>query len=69
MKILIEEKDETQKYRVVPLAQFLQMAKDFPDRIEVFIPNLCGGETRITIFKSTYPDGNQENLERLKRKR
>ena len=67
MKILIEEKDETQGYRVVPVEQFKDMTRVELDRIVIFVPNLCGGETRITIFKSSCPDGNIENLVRLRR--
>ena len=62
MKVLIEEKDETQEYRVTPLSQFKEMTKDYGDRVEIFVPNLCGGETRITIFKSSIPEGNIDNL-------
>jgi len=66
MKIAIEERDETQQYRPVPLDQFQAMVKSHEDRICVYVPNLCGGETRITIFRSSCPNGNPENLERLK---
>lgn len=68
MKILIEEKDETQDYRIVPIKQFIAMIKEKEDRYEIRVPNLCGGETRITIFKSTCPEGNVENIELLKNK-
>jgi uncharacterized protein YnzC (UPF0291/DUF896 family) len=50
-KIAVEEKDESHKYRPVPLERFLQMIKAKADRIEIFVPNVCGGETRITIYK------------------
>jgi len=67
MKVLIEEKDETQGYRVIPLEQFKEATYVFPDRIEIYIPNLCGGETRITIFKSEIPEGHPHNVPLLKR--
>jgi len=51
MKLLIEEKDETQTYRPIDIERQNKMLKDYPDRLEIYIPNLCGGETRITIFK------------------
>lgn len=54
MKILIEEKDETQTYRVVPIDSILDGVKRFKDRIEIYVPNVCGGETRITIFKEIH---------------
>jgi len=66
MKILIEEKDETQTYRIVPIDQLLEMVKLFNDRIEIFVPNLCGGETKLTVYRSTIPNGNTDNLERLR---
>ena len=50
-KIAIEEKDESQGYRPIPLEQLLQMIKNKADRVEIFVPNVCGGETRITIYK------------------
>jgi hypothetical protein len=68
MKLTIEEKDETQRFRPIPVSQFLQAVKDYEDKIVVFVPNLCGGETRITIFKSKIPEGNPENVKRLSRK-
>ena len=68
MKILIEEKDEIQEYRIVPIEQLLAMVKNKEDRYEIYVPNLCGGETRITIFKSSNPEGNTKNLDRLKDK-
>ena len=67
LKVLIEEKDETQKYRIAPIEQILQMVKVHKDKVVIRVPNLCGGETRITIFNSSYPDGNKENIKRLKR--
>lgn len=69
MKIAIEEKDDTQKYRVIPIEQFMEAVKDYEDRIEIFVPNLCGGETRVTIFKTEYPLGNVENILLLRAKR
>ncbi|MFA5307094.1 MAG: hypothetical protein WC365_06615 [Candidatus Babeliales bacterium] len=65
MKIAIEEKDESQTYRPAPIQQILEMTFVYPDRVVLFVPNLCGGETRITIYKSSNPDGNQENMMRL----
>jgi hypothetical protein len=65
MKIAIEEKDESQTYRPAPIQQILEMTYVYPDRIVLFVPNLCGGETRITIYKSTVPDGNEKNMARL----
>jgi hypothetical protein len=67
LKVLIEEKDETQDYRVVPLEQFKQATKEYPDRVVIFVPNLCGGETRITIFKTEIPDGHPDNVPLLKK--
>ena len=61
MKLLIEEKDETQTYRPIPAQQFLEAVKCLSDRVVVYVPNLCGGETRITICKSTIPDGHPGN--------
>ena len=66
-RISINEKDESETYRPVPIDQFLEMCKTYKDRIEIYVPNLCGGETRITIYRSTCPNGNEENLERLKK--
>lgn len=68
MKISIEEKDETQKYRPAPIDQILQMVKVYKDRVVIYVPNLCGGESRITIFRSDYPNGNIENIARLRGK-
>lgn len=51
MKIQVEDKDGTQRYRPIPIEKFLQTVKVFKDRIEIYVPNLCGGESRITIFK------------------
>lgn len=67
MKIAIDEKDESDTYRPVPIDQWTQMAKCYKDKIEIYVPNLCGGETRITIYRSTCPNGNEKNLERLKK--
>jgi hypothetical protein len=69
MKISIEicEKDETQLYRPVPIDQLLEMCKTFKDKIEIYVPNICGGETRITVYRSTCPNGNEKNLSRLKK--
>ncbi len=67
MKILIEEKDETQTYRIAPVDQLIEMLKRYEDRIEIFVPNLCGGETRITVYRSENPNGHEGNLKRLKR--
>ena len=66
MKLSIEEQDEN-GYRPVPLEQFHQMIKMHSDKIVIYVPNLCGGETRITLFKSEVPEGNTENLARLSR--
>ena len=66
MKILIEEKDETQTFRIVPVDHLLNCMKDYPDRVEVFTSNECGGETRVTVFKSTIPDGNPECARKAK---
>jgi hypothetical protein len=66
MKILIEEKDETQTYRVVPIDQLLEMVKLSNDKIEIYVPNLCGGESRITVYRSETPNGNEKNLKLLK---
>jgi hypothetical protein len=52
MKILIEEKDESQEYRPIPIEQFIEGTKIEKDRIIIYVPNVCGGETRITIYKS-----------------
>jgi len=68
MKILIEEKDETQKYRIVPIEQLLAMTRVEIDKVMIYIPNLCGGETRVTIYRSTNPDGHTGNIELLKNK-
>lgn len=67
MKISIEEKDESNAYRPVPIDQFLEMCKTYKDKVEIYVPNLCGGETRITVYRSTCSNGNEENLERLKK--
>ena len=61
MKILIEEKDESDEYRPIPAGQYLANVQDLADRVVVFSPNYCGGETRITIFKSDIPEGNTMN--------
>ena len=50
-KIAVEEKDESQEYRPVPVERFLQCVKNFSDRVEVYVENVCGGETRVTIWK------------------
>lgn len=67
MKLLIEEKDESGGYRVAPLEQMIGMVRMYEDRVVIFVPNGCGGETRLTFYKTEYPDGNIENLEYLKR--
>ena len=67
MKILIEEKDETQQYRPTPIQQVLQMVKCFDDKVVVYVPNLCGGQSKITIYYSENPKGNEENMEILNR--
>jgi len=51
MKLLIEEQDETQGYRPVPVEQFLAMVKVKRDRVEVRVPNLYGMR-RITFLKN-----------------
>lgn len=61
MKILIEEKDETQQYRPIPVGQFLSAVADLRDRVVIYLPNCCGGETRVSIFKTSIPEGNIEN--------
>lgn len=66
MKIMVEERDETQRYRPAPIEQLFEMIKIFDDRIIVYVPNMCGGETKVTIFKSSIPDGNTDNLTKLK---
>jgi len=67
MKILIEEKDETQTYRPAPIDQLFDMVKLFDDKVVIYVPNMCGGETRITIFRSEIPNGNTDNIDRLKK--
>ncbi len=67
MKLSIEEKDETQEYRPVPIQQLLEMVKLEKGKVIIYVPNLCGGETKITIFESEYPMGNTENLKRLRK--
>ena len=52
MKILIEEKDGSQEYRPISIEQFIQGIKLEKDRVIIYIPNACGGETRITVYKS-----------------
>jgi hypothetical protein len=69
MKLKIEEKDETQKYRPVAVQQLLEMVKIIGDEVVIFVPNLCGGETKITIYESSIPLGNEENIKRLKQLR
>lgn len=69
MKLQIEEKDESQTYRPVSVQQLLEMVRVDGDKILIFVPNLCGGETRITVFESTIPLGNQDNFVRLKKRR
>jgi hypothetical protein len=64
MKVSIEEKDEI-GYRPVPLEQLNEMVKMNRDKVVISVPNLCGGMTRITLFKSEVPEGNIENLARL----
>jgi len=64
MKVSIEEKDEI-GYRPVPLEQLNEMIRMNSDNVVIFVPNLCGGMTRITLFKSESPEGNIENLARL----
>jgi len=66
VKIAILEKDESQKYHPVPVDQFKQMVKCRRDRIIIYVPNLCGGETKIIIFRSEISNGNQENMTRLR---
>jgi len=51
MKVLIEEKDGSDTYRPIPLTTLLSSCKELKDRFEIYVPNACGGETRITIFK------------------
>ena len=62
MKLQIDEKDETQTYRPAPIQQILEMVKlsDNGDVITIYVPNACGGETRITLYESTIPKGNEE---------
>ena len=52
-KLSIEDKDKTDEYRPVSLDKFFQMVEDQTDRVIVTVPNMCGGETRITIFKES----------------
>ena len=47
LNVQVFEKDGSQKYRRHP--EEAQMIKFFVDRIEVYVPNLCGGETKIVI--------------------
>jgi hypothetical protein len=60
MKLQIDEKDETQTYRPAPIQQILEMVKVNGDVITIYVPNACGGETRITLYESTCPKGNEE---------
>lgn len=69
MKLLIEEKDESQTYRPVSVQQLLEMVKVNGDKVLIFVPNLCGGETRITVFESTNSLGNEDNFVRLRKRR
>lgn len=69
MKISIFEKDESQKYRPVPVDQFKAMVKCRRDRVIIFVPNLCGGETKIVVFRSELPNGNEENIVRLRNRK
>ena len=64
MKVSIEEKDEI-GYRPVPLEQLNEMIRMNSDKVVIFVPNLCGGMTRITLYKSEVPEGHIENLARL----
>ncbi len=68
-KLLIEEKDETQLYRPAPIQQILEMVKLDENKIIIYVPNACGGETRITIFESCLPRGNPENITRCQQLR
>jgi hypothetical protein len=67
MKILIEERDETQKYRIVPIQQLIEMVRVSKDKTVIRVPNCCGGETKITVFNSTIPDGNPDTIEALRK--
>ncbi len=67
MKLLIEEKDETQSYRPISAQQFLQSVKADNQKVVIRVPNMCGGETRITIYESAIPLGNEANLAALRR--
>jgi len=62
MKLQIDEKDETQTYRPAPIQQLLEMVKLSEDgnTVIIYVPNACGGETRITIYESAIPKGNEE---------
>ena len=68
MKLQIDEKDETQTYRPAPIQQILEMVKLSEDGniIIIYVPNACGGETRITVYESEIPKGNEENTHILK---
>lgn len=57
MKILIEEKDETMEYSTISPEQYKEAVKEMKDRYELYIPNACGGESRITIFKEVEYQG------------
>ena len=52
MKLKIEEKDETMSYRPIDIERQSQMLKDYYDRLEILVPNQCGGETKITVYKN-----------------
>jgi len=51
MRFLIEEKDRTQEYKPIEIETLLEMVKNYKDRVCIYVPNACGGETKITIFK------------------
>lgn len=51
-RIKIEEKtDEHGEYKPYHFSDIINMIKETPDRLTIIVPNACGGETRVTIFK------------------
>ena len=67
MKLKIEEKDETQTYIPVAIQQLMEMVKVADKEVVIYVPNLCGGETKITIYESENPMGNEDNFVELKK--
>lgn len=64
--VVIEQKGWFGPYRPIEVGYMLGSIKNSLTKLQATAPNLCGGVTRIIKFKSSCPEGNEDNVKRLK---